>query len=54
MSTSEWSGKDWTVTVTDTEIALAQASGPVIISSTKAARLKVRRRWFQWSLHNNG
>src|ERR1039458_7584779 len=28
MSTSEWSGKGWTITVTDTEMALAQASGP--------------------------
>ena len=52
MSTSEWSGKGWTVTVTDTEMALAQASGPVTISSTNAARLEVRRRWFRWSLHD--
>ena len=54
MSTNEWSGKGWTVTVTDTEMALAQASGPVTISSTDAARLEVRRRWFRWSLHNEG
>ena len=53
MSTSEWSGKGWTVTVTDTEMTLAQASGPVTISSTNAARLEVRRRWFRWSLHND-
>src|ERR1035437_11120701 len=53
MSTSEWSGQGWTVTVTDTEMALAQASGPVTISSTNAARLEVRRRWFRWSLHND-
>ena len=46
----EWSGKGWTVTVTDTGMALAQASGRVTISSTNAARLKVRRRWFRWSL----
>jgi len=54
MSTNEWSGKGWTVTVTDTEVALAQASGPVTVSGTNAARLEVRRRWFRWSLHNEG
>jgi DNA helicase IV len=47
---ARWSGQGWTVTVTDTEMVLAQASGPVTISSTKAARLEVRRRWFRWSL----
>ena len=52
MSTDEWSGKGWTVTVTGTEMALAQASGSITISSTNAARLKVRRRWFRWVLHN--
>jgi DNA helicase IV len=52
MSTSEWSGKGWTVTVTDTEMALAQAPGAVTISSTNAAGLEVRRRWFRWSLCN--
>jgi DNA helicase IV len=54
VSTNEWSGKGWTVTVTDTEVALAQASGPVTVSSTNAARLEVRRRWFRWSLRNEG
>lgn len=54
MSTNEWSGKGWTVTVTDTEVALAQASGPVTVSGTNAARLEVRRRWFRWSLCNEG
>ena len=48
----EWSGKGWTVSVTDAEMALAQVSGPVIFSSTDAARLEVRRRWFRWSLHS--
>jgi DNA helicase IV len=54
MSTDEWSGEGWTVTVTGTEMALAQASGSVTISSTNAARLKVRRRWFRWVLDNEG
>ena len=53
MSTNEWSGKGWTVTVTDTEMALARASGPVTISSTDAARLEVRRRWFRWGLQSD-
>ena len=52
MSTDEWSGKGWRVTVTSTEMALAQASGSITISSANAARLKVRRRWFRWVLHN--
>ena len=54
MSTGEWSGKGWTVTVTDTEMALAQASGSVTISGANAARLEVRRRWFRWRLLNEG
>jgi DNA helicase IV len=53
MSTNRWSGNGWTVTVTDTEMTLAQASGPVTISSANAARLEVRRRWFRWSLHKD-
>jgi DNA helicase IV len=52
MNTSEWSGNGWPVSVTDAEVALAQVSGPVIFSSTDAARLEVRRRWFRWSLHS--
>jgi hypothetical protein len=52
MSTGEWSGNGWTVTVTDTQVALAQESGSVTISSTDAARLQVRRRWFQRSLYH--
>lgn len=54
MSINEWSGKGWTVTVTETEMALAQASGPVTISSTNAGGLEVRRRWFRWSLYYDG
>jgi DNA helicase IV len=54
MSSHEWSGKGWTVTVTDSEMALAQASGSVTISGTNAARLEVRRRWFRWRLRNEG
>jgi hypothetical protein len=49
-----WSGKGWSVTVTDTEMTLAQASGSVTISSANAARLEVRRRWFRRKLYNEG
>ena len=54
MSTGEWSGKGWTVTVTDTELVLAQAGGSVTISSANVGRLEVRRRWFRWRLHDEG
>jgi DNA helicase IV len=54
MSTEEWSGKGWTVTVTDTEMTVAQASDSVTVSGTDAARLEVRRRWFRWRLQNEG
>jgi len=50
----EWSGKGWTVTVTDTEMALSYASGAVTMSGTNAAGLEVRRRWFRWRLYNEG
>ena len=54
MNASEWSGEDWTVSVTDAEMALTHASGSVIIASAEAVRLEVRRRWFRWSLHYEG
>lgn len=54
MSADKWSGKSWTVTVTDNEMALAQASGSVTIPSANAARLEVRRRWFRWRLYDKG
>ena len=54
MSTGEWSGQGWTVTVTDTELVLTQAWGSITISSPNVGRLEVRRRWFRWGLHNEG
>lgn len=54
MSASEWSGKGWKIAVTDTEMTITQAPGSVRIRDTNASLLKVRRRWFQWSLHNIG
>jgi DNA helicase IV len=43
VNTSEWSGEGWTVSVTDTGMTLAHASGAVVMASTDAARLEVRR-----------
>ena len=54
MSANKWSGNGWSITVTDTEITVAQASGSVSISDTEASRLEVRRRWFQRSLYVDG
>ena len=54
MSANKWSGKGWRITVTDAEVGVAQASGSVSIPGTESSRLEVRRRWFQWSLHDGG
>jgi hypothetical protein len=54
MSTGEWSGQGWTITVTGTEMALAQALGSIVIFSADATRLEVRRRWFRWVLCHEG
>ena len=52
MSTAEWSGRGWAVTVTGTAMTIAQAPGSITITSADAARLEVRRRWLQWRLHD--
>jgi DNA helicase IV len=54
MSSDKWSGRGWTVAVTETEMVLAQGSGSVTISGPDTARLEVRRRWFRWGLRNEG
>ena len=54
MNISEWSGDGWTVSVTGAEMTLTHAPGSVAIASADAARLEVRRRWFRWSLCNDG
>ena len=54
MSTGEWSGTGWTVTVTDAGMTISQPSGSVTISAGDAGRLEVRRRWFRRSLHHEG
>ena len=35
MSPNKWSGKGWKITVTDTEMTVAQASGSVTIPGTE-------------------
>jgi hypothetical protein len=54
VSPNKWLGKGWKITVTETEITIAQASGSISIPGTEASRLEVRRRWLQWSLHDDG
>lgn len=54
MSTSEWSGKSWRITVTGTEVVVARATGTVTVPSTRASRLEVRRRWPRWDLRYEG
>jgi DNA helicase-4 len=54
VSANKWSGKGWRITVTNTEMTVAQASGSVSIPGTESSRLEVRRRWFRWSLHDGG
>jgi DNA helicase IV len=54
VSANKWSGKGWSITVTDSEMTVAQASGSVSIPCTEASRVEVRRRWFQRSLYVDG
>ncbi len=52
--TAQWSGSGWQITITDTEVTIAQASGTVRLSSAGASCLEVRRQWFRWAIHGNG
>ena len=54
MSTNEWSGRGWRVTLNDTEMTLALVSDVVTIPSIAASTLEVRRRWSRWSLRQDG
>src|SRR5664280_1525623 len=54
VSASEWSGQGWNVAITDTEMTITLASGSVRIRDTNASQVRIRRRWFQWSLCNIG
>jgi DNA helicase-4 len=50
LSTTEWSGEGWQITVGDAAVTVTQISGPLAIPGTEASRLDVRRRWFSWRL----
>jgi DNA helicase-4 len=54
VSADKWSGEGWRITVTGTEMTVAQASGSVSIPGTEASQLEVRRRWFRWRLYSDG
>jgi DNA helicase IV len=51
---SKWSGKDWDVTVTNTGMTAVQSGRTITVSSSEASRLEARRRWFRWSLYDDG
>lgn len=51
---SRWSGKDWDVTVTNAGMTAVQSGRTITVSSSEAARLEARRRWFRWSLYDEG
>ena len=54
VSSEEWSGKGWRITVTDTEVTIAQASISLSIPGSKASRLEVRGSWLYRGLHDDG
>jgi hypothetical protein len=54
VSTAEWSGEGWQVTVSDAAVTITRASGAITFAGTEASRLHVRRRWFRWRLVCDG
>jgi DNA helicase-4 len=54
VTTNAWSGQGWKITVSDTEVIVAEASGPITVPGTEASHLDVRRRWFRPSLRYDG
>jgi DNA helicase-4 len=51
---STWTGRGWSITVTDLDMAAVQPSGSVTVPSTEASRLRIRRRWLRHTLYNAG
>jgi len=51
---AQWSGKGWQITITDTEVTIAQASGTISLTSVEASRLEVHRQWLRWAIRVNG
>lgn len=54
LTVSTWSGKDWDVTVTNAGMTAVQAGRTITVSSSEASRLEARRRWFRWSIYDDG
>lgn len=51
---SKWSGRDWDVTITTTGLTAVQSGRTITVSSSEASRVEARRRWFRWSLYDDG
>ena len=51
---SKWSGRDWDVTITTTGMTAVQSGRTITVSSSEASRVEARRRWFRWSLYDDG
>jgi len=51
---SKWSGRDWDVTITTAGMTAVQSGRTITVSSSEASRVEARRRWFRWSLYDDG
>ena len=52
VSTNEWSGKGWRITITGNEVHIARVADALTIRGSDASRLVLRRRWFRSSLND--
>ena len=50
----EWEGKGWAVSIDDSELVVSDAVRTTTITSAEAACVEPRRRWFRWTLENEG
>lgn len=51
MTSKEWSGPGWRITIADSALTVTQASGSVTVAAGDAGQLAVRRGWFCRSLN---
>lgn len=49
-----WSGRDWAIEITSSEIVVTAPSDHFRIPATDASRVAVRRRWRRWEIHHKG
>jgi len=54
VSTDEWSGKGWRITVTEDAVHIARATDVVTLRGPDASRLSLRRRLFRSILYDEG